>query len=88
MSLFRRFKRGKQCSGEKASPEPANENYRMLDDGESPLELLLWIDQIRQEMREELAAEPELLTCPKHRKIRREVDAMEACFRWQQAQWN
>ncbi|MEW4571303.1 hypothetical protein AB1L88_25805 [Tautonia sp. JC769] len=60
----------------------------MLDDGESPLEVLLWIDQIRQEMREELAAEPELLTCPKHRKIRREVDAMEACFHWQQAQWN
>lgn len=86
MILMRRFQR-KRCSGNDGSPTPANDNYRLLEEGESPLEILLWIEQTRREMREELAAEPELLTCPKHRKIRREVDALESCFRWQQAQW-
>lgn len=74
-------------SPDTSPPEPANDNLRLLREGESPLEFLVWIERTRREMSEELAEDPGLHHCPKHRNIREELNTMEACFRWRQAAW-
>jgi hypothetical protein len=68
-------------------PEPANHNMTLLREGESPLEVLEWLQRRRAEIRRRLAADSMLLSDPTLRWTVQQLDAIEQCFRWQQSHW-
>jgi hypothetical protein len=70
-------------AGEAVSPPtPDNENLRLMEEWMTPAEFMQWVEQTREGMRRELAADFTLRACPKHRTRWENLDAMERCCRW------
>jgi len=65
-----------------APPKPDNDNWRLMDEWETPAEFMQWVRQEQERLTRELAANERLLTCPKHRLTREIRQAMEKCCLW------
>jgi hypothetical protein len=63
-------------------PVRHNDNQRLMEEWMTPAELFQWIRQAREGLRRELAADPSLLTCPKHRDKFQTLDTLESAARW------
>ena len=63
-------------------PVPHNDNEPLMAEWMTPAELFQWIRRTREEMRREMAADPSLLACPKHRKDWQTLDVLESAARW------
>ena len=63
-------------------PPPHNDNRPLMEDWMTPAELFQWIRRTREEMRREMAADPSLLACPKHRQDWESLHALERCALW------
>lgn len=63
-------------------PRPDNDNWRLMEEWMTPAELMQWIRRTRDEMRRELAGDDSLWHCPRHRRQRLSLDAMERCALW------
>ena len=76
---------GTVCSvGETITPlTPDNDNWGLKEDWVTPAEFMQWVKRTRDEMRRELQADASLWECPKHRRHRTMLDAMERCALWQ-----
>jgi hypothetical protein len=64
------------------TPNPDNENLRMMEDWETPAELIQFIRREKDRLCRQLAVDPSLLGDPTHRLWRIETNAMEACALW------
>jgi hypothetical protein len=64
------------------TPSPDNENLRIMEDWETPAELMQFLRREQDRLCREVAADPSLLNDPTHRLWRAETKAMEACARW------
>jgi hypothetical protein len=69
-------------AGDMKLPTPDNNNWPLMDEGETPAEFLRWVHQEIQRLNRELAADERLLTCPRHRRTRQIREAMEKCCLW------
>jgi hypothetical protein len=69
-------------TGDRPLPKPDNTNWLLMEPWMTPAELLQWVRQTREEMRREIAADPGLLTCPKHRRSWVSLEALEHCALW------
>lgn len=66
-----------------AKPPPAdNDNWHLLPDWMTPAELLQWVRKDKERMRQELAADFRLRSCPKHRQDWDVLVAIERCTLW------
>ncbi len=63
-------------------PVRHNDNQRLMEEWMTPAELFQWIHRTREEMRRERAADPRLLTCPKHRRDWESLHVLERCALW------
>jgi hypothetical protein len=62
-------------------PVPQNDNETLMPEWMTPAELFQWIRRTREEMRRELAADPNLLTSPTHRQNWQTLDVLESAAR-------
>jgi hypothetical protein len=69
-------------TGDMPLPKPDNTNWLLMEPWMTPAELLQWVRRTRDEMRRELAADPGLLACPKHRRSWDSLAALERCALW------
>lgn len=64
-------------------PVPANDNWGVASDWQTPAEALQLIRRWKHRIQRELVADPQLWRCPEHRLTRNIRYEMEKCARWQ-----
>jgi hypothetical protein len=70
-------------AGEAASPpEPANDNWGLVAEGQTPAEAMQIIRRLKARMRAELAADFRRRADPEHRQNWDILIEMEKCARW------
>jgi hypothetical protein len=63
-------------------PKPDNNNWRLMEPWMTPAEFLQWVHREKEREQRQVAADPRLLACPKHRLTREITLAMEKCCLW------
>jgi hypothetical protein len=63
-------------------PVPDNDNWRLMDDWQTPAEFMQWVSQRKERLRREVQADERLLACPDHRLTWDIALAMEKCCLW------
>jgi hypothetical protein len=68
--------------GDMPPPRPDNTNWLLMNESRTPAEFMQWVRSEKRRLRREIAADPKLLTCPKHRLTWDITLAMEKCCLW------
>jgi hypothetical protein len=71
-------------AGDMPPPTPDNENLPLMDGCKlTPAEVLQWARREKRRLSRELARDPRLWTCPKHRRQWNEMQGAEKMTLWQ-----